>query len=139
MTSQWRNISVYSLTLHKPLICIFVKIRAMGFYLTAGLVFAQFFTGAITVADPYMTPVLTCFSFKKTQMLKHVLLLMSIHFCTKLPCPRWFVFIYSLIKIRIYLYIPLVYIHLYYIFIHKYDKYEYCLYVNIDIGSTRVN
>lgn len=42
----------------------------MGFDLTAGLVFAQFFTGAITVADPYMTPVLTCFSLNKTPNVK---------------------------------------------------------------------
>lgn len=42
----------------------------MGFDLTAGLVFAQFFTGAITVADPYMTPMLTCFSLKKKPNVK---------------------------------------------------------------------
>lgn len=48
-------------------------------------------------------------------------------------------FIYILIKIWIYLYILLVYIYLYYIFIYKYDKYEYCLYVNIDIGFICVN
>lgn len=110
----------------------------MGF-LTAGLVFAQFFTGAITVADPYMTPVLTCFSLKKTPNVKTCVALNVNTFLHEIAMPTLICFIYTLIKIRIYLYIPLVYIHLYYIFIHKYDKYEYCLYVNIDIGSTRVN
>lgn len=139
MTSQWRKFSVYSLTLHKPLICIFEKIRAMGFDITTGLVFAQFFHRGHHCCWSIHDTGVNLFFIKKNPSIKTCVALNVNTFCTILPCQRWFVFIYTLIKIRIYLYIPLVYIHLYYIFIHKYDKYEYCLHVNMDIRSTRIN
>lgn len=111
----------------------------MGFDLNAGLVFAQFFTGAITVADPYMTPMLTCFSLKKNPNVKTCVALNVNTFLHEIAMPTLICFyIYINKNTDIFIYTT-GYIHLYYIFIHKYDKYEYSLYVNIDIGSTRVN